>query len=418
MLICLRLILHTANSFRGLSETLKILNIAHHYDVEKMPSHSTTRRWINRVGLYNIIKEKEKSNDWCYIVDNSVRIEKRKLCLILGVQLSKLKKDGYLSFENVEVIEMGLIEGKATESVLPLLQSAIKKTGVPLQICSDQGPDVIPAIKKLLLQYPEIKYLPDVIHATTNMLKKNFEKQTRWEKFAKEVGQAKNRLKQSSYSELCPPQIRGKSRFLNCEVIIDWGMKITELLDTNHDSELKKKLGWIYKYRKDLIEMQDMVRVVKMANELARSQRINADTGMVAGVLFEGESKTEKGKQLTEEIITLFKKLATIAGKNFLIGSSEIIESAFGKLKSLDRECGNSGFSSSVLAIGACFGKLDFSVVAKAMEEVSDQDVEDWKENNIGESQHSKRRQVFKSKKKENLTSKLTRILGEKVAGF
>lgn len=419
MLICLRLLLYTAIPFRCLSETLKILDVAHHYSVKKMPSRSTTRRWINRFGLYNITKEKERSNDWCYIVDNSARIENRKLCLILGVRLSKLKNEGYLSFEDVEVIEMGLIKGKTTESVLPLLHSAINKTGKPLQICSDQGPDVVPAIKKLQSQYRDIKRVPDVIHATTNMLRKKFEKQTRWEEFAKEVGQAKNKLKQSSYSELCPPQIRGKCRFLNCEVVIDWGIKITEIMDTNsHDKELKKKIGWIYKYRNDLIDMQDMVRIVKLANELARSRRINSETGIIAEALFEGESKTEKGKELAQEITAFFKELAASAGNDSLIGSSEVIESMFGKLKSLDRECGNSGFSSSVLAIGACCGKLDLKTLAKAMKTVSDKDVKKWEEKNIGENQQSKRRRRFKTNKKENFTPKLTRIYEEKVGGL
>lgn len=419
MLVYLRLILHTAVSFRGLSEVVRILNISHQYNVEKMPSYSTSRRWVNRLGLYHINKEKEKRDDWCYIVDNSVRIEKRKLCLILGVQLSKLKKEGPLTFKDVEIIEMGMIEGKTTEGVLHLLTSAIYKTGIPLEICSDQGPDVLPAIKQVISQHDGIKYVPDVIHATTNMLKKMFIKNTRWDEFTKEVGQTKNRLKQTLYSEFCPPQIREKARFLNCEVVIDWAIKILDLMDNSScPSVVVEKLEWLFKYRGDLIEMQDMIKMVKLANELARSQRIDSNIGWVAEALLEGEARTEKGQTLTQEIIIFFNKLAGIAGAHSLIGSSEIIESAFGKLKSLDRECANSGFGSSILALGACFGTLDFNVVAQAMRTTSDNDVEKWKEDNIGESHHSKRRRFFKSKEKEDLTSKLTRILEEKSANF
>lgn len=419
MLIYLRLILHTGVSFRGLSEVVKILNISHLYNIEKMPSYSTSRRWINKLGLYHINKEKEKRDDWCYIVDNSVRIEKRKLCLILGVQLSKVKKEGPLTFEDVEIIEMGVIEGKTTEGVFKLLTSAIAKTGKPLEICSDQGPDVLPAIKQTISQYPSIKYLPDVIHATTNMLKKTFEKNTPWDEFTKEVGQAKNRLKQSSYSEFCPPKIQEKARFLNCDKVINWAIKILDLIDKGScpDGALEK-LEWLIKYKGDLLEMQDMLNLVKTANEFGRSHRINSNTGWVAETLLKAEATTEKSQKLAQEMITFFNKLAGIAGEHDLIGSSEIIESAFGKLKSLDRECGNSGFGSSILALGACFGKLDFDVVAQAMRTTSHKDVKEWKETNIGESHHSKRRRFLKSNKKENLTSKLTRILEEKVCDF
>jgi hypothetical protein len=415
ILVCLKLILYAAIPFRGLSKSLKILNISKYYNVHKVPSHTTTRRWMNRLGLYHLKREKDHADDWCYIVDNSIRIENRKLCLILGVRLSKLKTEGYVTFEDVEIIEIGLIQGKAKEGVTMLLESAISKTGMPLEICSDQGPDVIPAIKCIISKYPSIKHVPDVIHATTNMLKKILEKQTRWEKFSKQVGITKNKLKQSSHSELCPPQIRGKSRFLNCGVIIDWAMQVIELLEKkNCDKGMREKLEWLLMYKDDLKEMHEMIEIVRLANELVRSRRINSTTWLIAKILFEEEAKSKKGQQLSKQIVEFLKRLSDLAGGNFLIGSSEVIESAFGKLKSLDRECGNSGFTSSILGIGACFGKLDYETIAKAINNTSDKDVDEWKKNQVGETHYSKRRKLLKSKKTEDLNKKLTRILEEK----
>jgi hypothetical protein len=414
MLVCLKLLLHAAIPFRGLSKVLKILDLGKYYNVKKMPSYSTTRRWINRLGLYHLEKEKEKADDWCYIVDNSVRIEKRKLCLILGVRLSKLEKEGYLRFEDVEVLELGLIQEKTTQGVLRLLESAIEKTGVPLEICSDQGPDVVPAIRQVTLKHPNIKYVPDAIHATTNILRRFFEKGARWDEFSKKVGETKNKLKQSSHSELCPPQIRGKSRFLNCGVIINWAVKIIEIMEEGHcEDEVKIKLGWLFEYKNDLEEMQEMIKIVGLANELVRYQRVSSTTYENAKELFRGEVITEKGKKFAQEILEFLEKISKTAGENFLIGSSEIIESAFGKLKSLDRECGNSGFTSSILGIGACFGKLDFDTVAKAMSSVSNKTVAEWKIKNVGESQQSKRRRLLKNKNQVNFR-KLTRIFEEK----
>lgn len=412
ILICLRLLLQVALPFRGLSKTLKTLDIAQHYQIKKTPSHTTIRRWTNRLGLFQLIKEKEKADDWCYIVDNSVRIESRKLCLVIGLRLSKLKKEGYLTFEDVEILEIGLINGKATQEVEKFLESAIKKTGVPLQICSDQGSDVVPAIKLIIAKYPSIKHLPDVIHATSNILKKMLKKNTRWEAFAKKVGQAKNKLKQSQYSALCPPRIRGKSRFLNCGVVIDWALRVIDLIESKDvDAGIIIKLGWLFDYKNDIIEMQQMIKMVKLVNELVRSQRINSTTWCTADILLKDEAKTEKEKKLAQEIIEFLKKLSMMAEESFLVGSSEIIESAFGKLKLLDRECGNSGFTSSILGLGACFGKLDYETVKQAMESVSDKTVKEWKIQTIGETHQSKRRRLLKSKKSECLSQKLTRIL-------
>jgi len=377
-----------------------------------MPSHTTVRRWTNRVGLFHLIREKDKADDWCYIVDNSVRIENRKLCLVIGLRLSKLKKEGYLAFEDVEILEIGLINGKATQAVQKFLELAITKTGIPLQICSDQGPDVVPAIKLIMSKYSSIKHIPDTIHATSNILKRMLVKNTKWEEFAKKVSEVKNKLKQSKYSALCPPQIRGKSRFLNCGVVIDWALKVISLIENQDiDAEIAIKLGWLLDYKNDIIEIDQMIKMVQLVNELVRFQRITSTTWLTAEMLLKDEVITKKGEKLQKEILEFLKKLSSMAGESYLIGSSEIIESAFGKLKSLDRECGNSGFTSSVLGLGACFGKLDYKVVKQAMESVSDKTVMEWKLEKIGETHQNKRRRLLKSKKTENLNIKLTRIL-------
>lgn len=394
------------------------MDFGQHYQLKKTPSHITVRRWTNRLGLFQLIKEKEKADDWCYIVDNSVRIESRKLCLVLGVRLSKLKKEeGYLTFEDVEILELGLINGKATQGVENFLESAIKKTGIPFEICSDQGPDVIPAIKLIMAKYPSIKHVPDTIHATTNILKKMLENDSRWEEFAKKVSEAKNKLKQSQYSALCPPQIRGKSRFLNCGVVIDWALRVIDLIESKDvDVEVGMKLGWLLDYKNDVIEMYQMIRLVQLSNELVRFERINSTTWSTAEMLLEDEATTKKGKKLAQEIIKFLKKLSAMAGESFLIGSSEIIESAFGKLKSLDRECGTCGFTSSILGLGACFGKFDYRIIKQAMESVSDKTVEEWKIQAIGETQQNKRRRLLKRRKLESSNQKLTRILERKQA--
>lgn len=415
ILACLRLLLHAAIPFRGLSESLKILNIGYHYSIDKTPSHSTIRRWVNRVGLYQLLKKKEWADDWFYIVDNSVRIENRKLCLILGVRLSKLNQEGYLTFTDLEILELGLIQGKATIGVTALLESAISKTSVPVGICSDQGPDVVPAIRLIISKHSKIKHIPDTIHATSNLLKNILENKTRWEEFCTKVSLTKNKLKQSLHSALCPPQIRGKSRFLNCSVIVDWAIKIIKLLESEAcDEEMKIKLGWLIDYKKDVIEFVEMIKVVQLTNELVRRYRITSNTWSIARTLLKEEITSKKGKELVNKIVSFLKKISKLAGKKFLIGSSEILESAFGKLKSLDRECGNSGFTSSILGVGACFSKLDYATISEAMESVSNNDVNKWKIKIIGETQQSKRRKLLKSKKKEDLKVKLNQILEEK----
>ena len=72
------------------------------------------------------------------------------------------------------------------------------------------------------------------------------------------------------------------------------------------------------------------------------------------------------------------RKLLFAPRNSLLLGSSEIIESAFSKLKMLDRECGNSGFTQSILGLSACFGETNYETVAKAFKITTFKDVELW----------------------------------------
>jgi hypothetical protein len=98
-------------------------------------------------------------------------------------------------------------------------------------------------------------------------------------------------------------------------------------------------------------------------------------------------------------------------GDVLLVGSSEIIESALSKMKLLDRESGNSGFTLSVLGLAACFGETDYKTVAKAFEECDYKDVEAWGKKYVGETIQKKRKRILKPQKAEDLVSKLTRFI-------
>ena len=127
------------------------------------------------------------------------------------------------------------------------------------------------------------------------------------------------------------------------------------------------------------------------------------------------DAKSSEGKLFAKEVIDFLKVQCEKAENGMLlVGSSEIIESAFSKLKLLDRECGNSGFTQSVLGLAACFGATDFKSMEKAFVECDYKDVLKWGEIHVGETIQKKRREILKFQKKVDLGSKLARLLEEK----
>ena len=78
-----------------------------------------------------------------------------------------------------------------------------------------------------------------------------------------------------------------------------------------------------------------------------------------------------------------------------LPGSSEVLESVFGKQKKIEGEQSKSGFTGLLLAIPTIVSDLSANVVRKALESVPVRKVKEWKENYLGETFQGKRMKLF-----------------------
>ena len=78
-----------------------------------------------------------------------------------------------------------------------------------------------------------------------------------------------------------------------------------------------------------------------------------------------------------------------------LLGSSEIIESVFGKLKNLEQDQVKSGFTAMLLSLAAVVSTTSRDVIQKALETVPTKKVFEWYKENIGQSVQSKRKEIL-----------------------
>lgn len=366
----------------------------------------TIRRWFNQVGYHKIVSPKKKSEDWFYLIDNNVRLEQGKVCLILGGHINRLKKGKCLSFEDLEIIKEKVCRNK--KEIEELIESAIKETGEPVMIGSDEGGDILPSIKKVINKHPCIQYVPDISHKVSNLLKKMLSNDKRWKFFFKSVNSSKNKLKQTSLSYLCPPKT-GIFRFLNYARIIKWAVKIIEMLknienkeDENRD-EMMEKLGWLLKIEKDVRMFEELMEIGERAKQIIRENYLRGD------IRISIKTQTNMGKSYLKEIKKYLRiQRAKPKKEQLLVGCTEIIESAFSKLKLLAREY--EGFTLSIIGLGACFGGLKFKDVVEAFEKHTYNEVKQWEVENIGQTFLSRRRKALKpikvvknSKKKREL---------------
>jgi hypothetical protein len=78
-----------------------------------------------------------------------------------------------------------------------------------------------------------------------------------------------------------------------------------------------------------------------------------------------------------------------------LLGSSEIIESVFGKLKRLEQNQAKSGFTGLVLSVAAVVSETTQEVVQQAIETVPTKKVLEWTKKHLGQSVQAKRKIAF-----------------------
>src|SRR5262245_65132956 len=78
-----------------------------------------------------------------------------------------------------------------------------------------------------------------------------------------------------------------------------------------------------------------------------------------------------------------------------LVGSTEVLESSFGKLKRLQGDASAAGFTGLVLALGALTGQTEEAEVRQAMDAVPNKKAEGWIKRTLGATVHWVRRQIL-----------------------
>ena len=99
---------------------------------------------------------------------------------------------------------------------------------------------------------------------------------------------------------------------------------------------------------------------------------------------------------MREELIAFVTdESSTVRQGERLPGTTEVVESCFGKLKALeDGQC-KSGFTGLVLSLGAMVSTWTAETIGEALEQCRVRDVMAWCRTMLGQSVQSQRRQAY-----------------------
>jgi hypothetical protein len=387
----------------GLRASSRVIDIsARIFGIDmSIPSWYSGRLWLMRLGYYKLNRAKIKSDDWIWIIDHSVQIGAEKCLVILGIRLSDLPIGRSLTYEDVEPIELVPVTKSNGEIVYEQLNSAAEKTGVPTVIVADKGSDIKSGIDRFCADNQDTRYIYDIKHALANLLKKTLENCNVWKMFISLCRFTKNCLQQTELAYLSPPNQKSKSRYMNIETLVNWGSNIIILLENKNTSEkICEKLGWVNTYRFAITRWSHMICSVSCTENFIRNNGVHTNAHLDLTKALEELNLPDHADTFNQKIIMLVEKESSYAKpQERLLGSSEIIESLFGKQKNIEKQHAKNGFTGLLLSLAACVSKTTTDVIKNAMESVKTKSVIEWYKTNIGKSVQAKRLSAFRSKK-------------------
>lgn len=393
----------TSASMRCASGVLKIILDFLNLPIAT-PSWYTGRLWLMRLGYYMFHKPKEKAKDWILIIDHSVQIGQEKCLLILGVRQKNLPQDRPLRYNDLEPIDLVPVKKSNGEVVYEQLESTINKIGVPLEILSDAGSDIKTGVDEFCAKHLESCGIYDIKHKTASLLKRELSKDEQWDSFATLCSQTKCKLQQTQLAFIAPPNQRSKSRYMNLEILVKWGIRALKFIENERANpsgkfdleKIESTLGWVVDYKGFINELAQLLELVGKVESKVRREGLSRELHINLEKELKGIELSDRNERLKLALLAfIYAECQKVKPEERLLGSSEIIESLFGKQKSLEGEQSKSGFTGLILCIAAYTSKLTQEEIKAAMEMVPTKKVKQWILEKLGETVQSTRKKVF-----------------------
>jgi hypothetical protein len=416
-----QLVLVARTSMQAATRVLGLFFPADAQDGE-IPNPTTGRWWLLRLGYYKLHCRKTLADDRVWLADHFVQIGKERCLAVAAVRLAHLPPVGQcLELKDLEPLAMLPVEASNGEIVHSQLEHLAAEVGVPRGILSDQGSDLVDGVKRFCVQHPTTARLSDMPHKAACLMKQRLEKDCRWAPFCTQVGQTKFQTGQTELAFLVPPKQRSKARYMNLPRLLTWARRTLQVVDQRppqvleHCSieRIEEKFGWVREYRDDVSRWSQLQTVAEAAVDLVRREGYSVSTAAQLPAQLSPLVVSEADAKLRDELVEFVsgQSQAAALGER-LPGSTEVLESSFGKLKGLEGDHPSAGFTGMLLVWAALCGETTAEVIRKALTATPIKLVQQWITKHLGTTLQSKRRAanhaVDAARKKNQKTPKLT----------
>lgn len=350
--------------------------------IERAPAPETCIQWELKFGLYKLSRPKAVTNDWIWLADHIVSKGTYKCLVVMGVRMNTLlqRNDFTLRYEDLEplgIVPMKVSNGALMEAEFESILAA--NNGIPpLAIIKDQGSDLRSGGRAFSEAHPEVINLDDIPHRIARLYEHLLKDDEPWKKFTTACANFKKRVQLTEYATLAPPNQRAKARYHNIDVLIDWGTK--QMLQFEElSSDRRKKLKWLMDYEPELGYWRQLVDIGRAGRDFIRTRGLWLDCYEKFEDRLLELTIDARAEEFACNLVDIIKEAGEkIPQGKQVIGSTEILESVFGKHKSI-AERGPKPMGRLILSMASRVGeKPTESLVQRAFEQIKEQDVAEW----------------------------------------
>lgn len=397
--LALELVLHAGASCHGAAAALAAC-ARHGYLPGPTPAASTVRAWLLRVGCAQLSRPLPRDRPWAWLMDHTLQIGEHKLFAIAGCPLDVVPFGlRPLALADLTLIALVPMTASNQQRIDAELERATARTGVPRQVLCDGAADLHKGIERFRRRHPQTRAVTDVAHHAANLLKHYWEADRRWQEFTRRMHQTAAVIRQSRAAHLLAPKLRNKARFMSVGVFVRFGRLLSgQLRAPQPRAEVVRHYGWVADFAAELAAWQEQHALVQATLKAVRVEGLHArsraqlEQDWQALHLSSHPTTTALKQRLLGYVACAS---AGLRPGERLLGSTEVLESAFAVHKRLAADQVESGLTGLALALGAVLGEHTAQTIAADLQAVPQKKAEGWARRCLGRTVQWLRRQFF-----------------------
>ncbi|EAZ89360.1 hypothetical protein CY0110_15170 [Crocosphaera chwakensis CCY0110] len=404
--ISVKQVILAGHSYQGASTSISI------FSSPSSPHSTTIKSWVERLGLYELQRPKEKRDDWIFIADLTLELGQEKAFVIYGIPYQYwsthvLSQRRALTYTDGQILALEVTTEATGEWIESILHSLSFQIGTPLQIISDHGSNLKKGIQLFQSYHPRLYYTYDVTHAMANLLEKQLFSDDLFPQFLSDCHHCLLQVQQTEFAFASPPPQRSQCRFFNLDPLLHWARTMLSIpltllfqllphYPTEHISRrFFEKFSWLFPYQKHIQLWSTLLHMTRSIETIVKTQGLNSSSLFLFHKSLSSLDIPPCLFPFKHQLFNYFYTQLSSHPPYPLLATSDILESLFGRYKYFSKRCPLKELRSLLLTIPLSTVNLTPQFIKDALMTVSNADLSQWVNHTFGQSMLSKRKSLF-----------------------